>query len=127
MSDLRSAVERAISQFTQGIATRDAGLLARCYHTQARLLPPNAGPVLGLDAIEQFWRGALDMGVESLQLESQDVEEYGDMALELGTYRLAAPGATDTGKYLVVWKLENGAWKMSRDMWNSSLPAAAGT
>jgi hypothetical protein len=29
----------------------------------------------------------------------------------------------DTGKYIVIWKRENGAWKWHRDIWNSSRPA----
>ena len=30
----------------------------------------------------------------------------------------------DKGKYVVVWKPVNGEWKLYRDIWNSSMPAA---
>ncbi len=29
----------------------------------------------------------------------------------------------DKGKYVVVWKKQNGNWKMYRDIWNSNMPA----
>jgi hypothetical protein len=29
---------------------------------------------------------------------------------------------TDKGKYLMIWKLEDGSWKWDSDAWNSSLP-----
>ncbi len=28
----------------------------------------------------------------------------------------------DKGKYIVVWKKENGDWKVWRDIWNSDNP-----
>ena len=31
----------------------------------------------------------------------------------------------DKGKYLVVWKKEDGKWKLFRDMFNSNLPPPA--
>jgi ketosteroid isomerase-like protein len=30
----------------------------------------------------------------------------------------------DKGKYVAVWKKENGTWKMYRDIWNSNMSAA---
>ena len=38
--------------------------------------------------------------------------------------RLACATA-DSGKYLVVWKNDGGSWKLHRDIWTTSQPAAA--
>ena len=69
------------------------------------------------------------MGIKEVVLEIVEVVERGDMASEIGKYTLTIqpPGGetvTDRGKYLVVWKQEEGAWKIDIDIWNSSLPAA---
>ena len=46
--------------------------------------------------------------------------------LETGRYELydAQNKILDKGKYVVVWKQENGEWKLFRDIFNSDLPAA---
>jgi ketosteroid isomerase-like protein len=30
----------------------------------------------------------------------------------------------DRGKYITVWKKQQGQWKLHRDIWNTSMPAA---
>jgi ketosteroid isomerase-like protein len=59
-------------------------------------------------------------------LETIEVEGYDDTAIEIGRYRLLAPGdvVADQGKYIVVWKNDHGAWKLHRDIWTTSQPAA---
>ena len=68
----------------------------------------------------------MDMGITGACLEPKEVEGYGDLAYEIGDYTLAGEGnaVLDQGKYLVIWKREEGRWKLHRDIWNTSLPAA---
>jgi hypothetical protein len=33
-------------------------------------------------------------------------------------------GALDNGKYVVVWHRDAGTWKLHRDIWTTSQPAA---
>jgi hypothetical protein len=44
----------------------------------------------------------------------------------VGKYTLTgdAGKVLDQGKYVVVWKRELGQWKLYRDIWNTSVPAA---
>jgi hypothetical protein len=30
----------------------------------------------------------------------------------------------DKGKYIVIWKKEDGTWKLHRDIWTTSVPPA---
>jgi ketosteroid isomerase-like protein len=30
----------------------------------------------------------------------------------------------DSGKFIVVWRREKGGWKLTLDIWNSSMPAS---
>jgi len=50
-----------------------------------------------------------------------DVWGNGDLLAEEGTASLFDQKGTelDHAKYLVVWKKENGQWKLFRDIWNS--------
>jgi ketosteroid isomerase-like protein len=53
------------------------------------------------------------------------VEAHGDMAYEVGKLTLKGEDGTvlDSGKYVVIWKRENGQWRLHRDIWNTSMPA----
>jgi ketosteroid isomerase-like protein len=64
----------------------------------------------------------MDMGVAAAALVTSEVTESGDIAVETGNYRLFAADNSeiDNGKYLVVRKLEDGEWRLHRDIWNTS-------
>jgi hypothetical protein len=65
--------------------------------------------------------------VKSARLTATEVQQHGaTVAHEVGTYAmLGADGKElDRGKYIVIWKKEGNAWKIHRDIWNTSMPAA---
>ena len=66
------------------------------------------------------------MGLKQAVLETMEVEAYGSTAQEMGRYTLKAAGGqvADAGKYLVIWKQEGSTWKLHRDIWTTSRPAA---
>jgi len=97
-------------------------------HTQdAILLPPNGPVVTGRSAIRGFFASLPP--IKSFELEVDEVAGRGDLAYVRGTYSmvLAPPGSEpilDTGKYIEIRrKQEDGSWLLSRDIFNSSLPA----
>ena len=64
------------------------------------------------------------MGIASVQLKTVELDELGAAANELGEFVLKTADGTvaDSGKYIVVWKQENGNWRWHHDIWNSSTP-----
>ena len=125
-SDIRAQIESANARFVNAFKRGDATALASCYTSGAQLLPANSDFVRGTAAIRTFWQGVLDMGLKNASLETIEVEGHGDTAIEMGRYRLIAGGdvVADQGKYIVVWKNDQGAWKLHRDIWTTSQPAA---
>jgi len=81
--------------------------------------------IKGRKAIEEFWKGAMGMGVRSIQLDTLDVQSGTDLAYEIGNATMiiqpqGGKAATDTVKYVVVWKRQpDGSWKLAADIWNS--------
>ncbi len=98
--------------------------VAELYTEDAALLPPGAARLDGREAIQQFWQGMLDAGVRDISVATQEVEEAGDSAVEVGTISATAPGDGDarvalTGKYIVVYRRDGGGnWRLHRDIWN---------
>ncbi len=73
-----------------------------------------------------LWGGALRMGVKDFKLTITDITGGGDLYVETGNIEMfgADNKSLDKGKYVAVWKKENGNWKMYRDIWNSNMAAA---
>ncbi|QJW92307.1 DUF4440 domain-containing protein [Spirosoma taeanense] len=120
-ADIMAANQKFMEAYQKGATT-----LTSLYTTDARLLPPNSEPVQGASAIGDFWKGVYGMGIKRAKLETMEAEQQGDQVVELGRYTLYGPNDAqiDTGKYMVVWKKENGDWKLHRDIWNTSAPAS---
>ena len=126
-STIRAKVNAGNKKFMEAFSRKDAAELAKLYSKGGQLLPPTSEVVTGRDAIQAFWQGALDMGLAQAKLETMEVEAHRDTGIEVGKYTLlAADGqVADAGKYIVIWKIEGKSWKLHRDIWNTSQPAAA--
>lgn len=126
MSAIRAGIDASNQQFVTKFAQQDAAGLAGLYTSGASLMPSNSDIISGTENIQAFWQGVFDMGVKEGVLETVDLEEHGDTAIEVGRYTMKADGGAvaDRGKYLVVWKNDGGTWKLHKDMFNTSQPAA---
>ena len=126
MTDYTDQIEAANQKFMEYFSNGDATGLANCYTEDGQLLPTNSEIITGLLPIQEFWQGAMDMGVKRAILETVEVEGMGLYAYELGKYELYAVEdlMIDHGKYIVIWKkaIDSNEWKMYRDIWNTSMP-----
>jgi uncharacterized protein (TIGR02246 family) len=125
-TEVRAGIMAANETFMAAFSRGDAAGCAACYTEQGQLLPPNSDVIAGKPAIHTFWQGAMNMGITAAKLETVEVEDHGNTAIEGGKYTLEGAGGQvlDTGKYLVIWQQEAGQWKIHRDIWNSSRPAS---
>ena len=121
----RSDIDALNATFARGLQEKDAAVMASVYAPDARLFPPGSDVVSG-PAIRDFWQGAIDSGIGG-GLETESLEEHGDIAVEEGRYVLRAAGdVVERGKYVVVHRRQpDGTWRFGLDIWNSSDPAAS--
>jgi ketosteroid isomerase-like protein len=126
--DFDDSVKDGNKSFTEAVSRHDSIAIAALYHSNARVLPPNGEMVKGRDAIQDFWKGMMSPSVTGLKLHSVDTEKRDDLGVETGTYEVMGEhdATLDRGKYIVVWKKDDGKWKIYRDIWNSDLPPASG-
>ena len=119
------AIEDAIEQFMTAFSESDDAAIAALYTEDAKLMPSNSDFVSGNEAVRAFWKSAFDMGIITAKLETLEVDAMGDTACEVGKYTLFTEGeqVADSGKYIVIWKMVDGQWKLHRDIWNTSMPA----
>ncbi|MFQ5771774.1 MAG: YybH family protein [bacterium] len=127
-AQVQQAIEDANAKFAEAFNSGDAAAVAALYTDDATLLPPNSTMIQGNEGVQNFWNGAMAMGIKDVALTTVDVSGGGDLAYEIGKYSLTiqAEGQAaikDEGKYVVVWKkTTEGGWKLQADIWNSSLP-----
>lgn len=116
-----AANQKFMKTFSEGATT-----MGSHYTSDATIYPPGGEAVSGDTAIGEFWKGAYGMGIKRAKLETVEAEPTGDQIVEVGKYTLYGDGDAelDKGKYMVVWKQEKGAWKLHRDIWNTSLSAS---
>jgi ketosteroid isomerase-like protein len=96
--------------------------LVAIYSNEGKLLPPNNRMVSGPEDIMDYWYGVIHSGITDAELTTEELDVYGETAVEVGSYVMQAGSETaDMGKYVVIWKNENGQWKYHRDIWNSNL------
>jgi uncharacterized protein (TIGR02246 family) len=123
--DIRGAIANANKDFMVTFSQGDAAGMADLYTDEGQVLPPNSDFVIGKEAIQAFWQALMDMGIKEAKLDIVEVEEQDDLAVEVSKYTLQGEEGQvlDQGKYIVIWKREDGQWKLHRDIFNSSLPA----
>jgi len=124
-AETQDAIVAANEQFMTAFSNSDDAALAALYTEDAQLMPSNSDFVSGNEAVQAFWKSVFDMGIKKAKLETLEVEGMGDTAYEVGEYTLFTEGeqVADSGKYVVIWKMVNGQWKLHRDIWNTSMPA----
>ncbi|MBV9169152.1 MAG: DUF4440 domain-containing protein [Chloroflexi bacterium] len=123
-------IEQRNKLFEANFKTGNMEALADAYTEDATVMPPDAAPIRGRAAIQQFWQSVRDSGVQAVSLNTVSVDAEANMAAEIGTADLAVqtPGGETSSvpvKYVVIWKRQPGqAWQLAVDIWNSR-PAAS--
>lgn len=117
----QAAADAWLGSFNGG----DVAGLVLSYTADARLLPPDEPPIAGSEAIEAFWQA---YGPGQVRLAQGDVEstKIGELWFREGAYQaqFADEGEPRVGKFIELWKQENGNWLMYRQIWNRNAPLA---
>lgn len=123
-ADVTKIIKANNKTLAAALAAGNAAAIAKMYAKGAKLMPPNADFMQGKTLLA-YWQGAIEMGVKGVELKTKEVEVFGSTANEMGTYTLLGPDQTviDNGKYVVIWRKDAKAWKLYRDIFNSSRPA----
>ena len=83
----------------------DAQALTEAFYApDAHLLPPHAPKFTGRAAISEFWKNVIAAGASDVHLNTTEVSVEGDLAYAVGGYTFTLGGATQEGKYVVVYR-----------------------
>ena len=122
-----ASIKQSNQNFMKAFKAGDSVAVSNSYTTDAKAMVANMPAVEGRDNIKHFISQAMNMGIKDFDLHT--IKIWGDSSIlaEEGSYKFF--GSTgkqlDIGKYIVLWKIEAGNWKMFRDMWTSDLAPPA--
>ena len=118
-----TSLQQRLDEVGNVLTSGDADRTAELYTSDGQLLPPGNDLVTGREAVADFWRGVVDSGVETIDIEPLDVDVHGDSAVRVGQATLsdAGGGTVDDVKFIEVWKRDEGEWRIHRDIWNSNV------
>ncbi|MDO9510403.1 MAG: DUF4440 domain-containing protein [Bacteroidales bacterium] len=122
--EITDQIKDANKVFMDAVSNADTNTLIGLYTADAKIFPAEGAIIDGQAAIGKFWVATLGMGIKKVMFETVIAQKFGDIAIEEGNYALFVEGdhMVDQGKYIVNWKLENGKWKVFRDIWNANTP-----
>jgi ketosteroid isomerase-like protein len=90
-------------------------------------------PMLKGEPAQKYWVDFSNNFSGPAELSTTSVEGRGDLAVAVGTYRMAVtpkkagakPLPVEQGKYIEVMKKQpDGSWKIVYDIWNADTPPA---
>jgi uncharacterized protein (TIGR02246 family) len=124
MTTVRDRIEAMIKTLLASLSGGDAEGVAAHYTDDAALLPPDAARIDGRKGIQSYWQEFIDAGIRDVEMTTQEVDNFGDVANEVGTISATAPSEDGgrvqlAGKYVAVWKRGgDDTWRVQRDIWN---------
>lgn len=120
----------AHSAYVDAINSNDVDAVLARMTDDVVFLPPNGPRLVGKGTIRPWIEGYVAAFSTHWDKTSLEFEVAGDWAYELYSYastdtpRDGGPVVRDTGKGIIIYRREaDGAWRVSRDAWNSDLPA----
>ncbi len=112
--------DAVVDMWAKAFNAHNAEALAQVYSEDCILMPPGAKALQGRRGVLAFFHDLPRQGMQ-IAVTNEESEVRGDMAVRRGTYEMKdRDGSTvERGKYLEVWRKQDGQWLLSRDIWNA--------
>jgi ketosteroid isomerase-like protein len=124
----KKVIDSTNAVFGSMISKGDSVGLASLYTSDAKFMSPNMPTANGRNGVQSAFAGLFAaMGTPGLTLTSSDVWGTEELVTEVGSYTMTDKSGKeiDKGKYIDLWKMEDGKWKIHRDIFNSDMPLMA--
>ncbi len=128
-SDALRAIRESAAALEQAVRSRDAArAVEQACAEEGVLLPPDQPMLRGKAQIAELLQGMFRIGLRDLALEAVSAEASGDLAYEVGRYRMRLDlegmgPVEEEGKYLAVLRRQaDGEWKAVASVYNVDAP-----
>jgi len=124
INSLRKEIDKANLEFVNLFNKSDSVGLANMFTTDGKSMEPNEPAFIGRSAIQTHYSIVMNAGADKLGLLTTGLWGDQKMLAEEGEFTFTDKNGKqlDKGKYIVLWKMEDGKWKLFRDCYNSDQP-----
>ena len=124
-----AAIRALDAKWSKAATAKKMTRVMKFYAKDGSVVWPDQAPAKGHPAIRASWEAIFNAN-PGMYLDFQptliEVSEGRDLASDYGVVHFAKGAKPDdtenTAKYLVVWKKEQGSWKVFYDCWNWNAP-----
>jgi uncharacterized protein (TIGR02246 family) len=121
LADAKKEIDEVNKKFMDFVAKGDSAGIASLYTTDAKLMFTGAPATMGQAGIQSVFGGIIKSGVTKVDLKTVDVFGTEELLAEEGSVTIyVKEAAVGEEKYIVLWKKEDGKWKLFRDIANSN-------
>lgn len=119
----KQSIREASKRFSKAYIEQDFETMANSYTKDAKLIPLGIPIVEGREAIKARWMLGKETKILSHSMDDSEIKIIGNHAYDYGYYAGTSKKGNEAvsewkGKYVVVWKKEEGTWRMYIDIWN---------
>jgi len=109
--------------YSNRFTTNDSLYYVENYCADAQVMSPAVPTVKGREAIRKFFYSDGQNNEAKIELPDGNIYGDADLIIEEGTYNFpdGKGGSADKGKFIALWKQEDGKWKLFREIWNTDL------
>ena len=119
----KTEIEEANKNFMELFAKGDSVGLANAYTVDGKVMMAAAPSAVGREKIQTVWHSMMGSGLTKAVLKTENIYGTEELLAEEGVATLFVKNETvGVEKYIVLWKKEDGKWKLFRDIFNSNLP-----
>jgi ketosteroid isomerase-like protein len=125
LDSVKAHIAEMNKSYGKRFTTNDKAFYNERYCRDAAVYCPNVPAVVGIDSIISFFYGTGNNGEAIIELPPNNIYGNADLVVEDGTFNFpdGKGGSIDKGKFIALWKQEDGKWKLYREIWNTDLPA----
>ena len=120
VQEAETDIQKAKAQYMAAFNKGDAAGVAQLYTDTAYLMPPGSPTITGREAIQSYWDAGIKAGVKNLVLAPGKIDQFGEIAREIGNYSFETKdGTKQEGKWVGLRTPQYGSWKLDTDVWNT--------
>ena len=121
IDSVKAHINKMNESYSERFMTGDTAFYNSRYCKNAEVYSPGMPAVKGLDSIISFFYQGGSNKEAKIELPLGNIYGNEELVVEEGTYNFpdGKGGSVDKGKFIALWKQEEGTWKLFREIWNT--------
>jgi ketosteroid isomerase-like protein len=121
IDSVKTHIIKMNESYSERFTTNDTAYYNSRYCKDAQVYSPGMPAVIGRDSIISFFYQNGTNKEAKIELPAGNIYGTENLLAEEGTYNFpdGKGGSFDKGKFIALWKQEDGKWKLFREIWNT--------